>query len=244
MLEYSNLGADLKLRNGSGYSAAIPATEAICRKAASTRASKPGLFGAKGVSISLEIPAASAARKMRSRRSRNCDAATGSPKSATLTAHALFSSVHSGDRSSGVSSKVFFRCGILLAFSRVGSSQRYNSQAIISQNINEDVKPPIEKSARYEARFSIIVTTIKIIFGGRPIESGSISEMQPARSEVQRGFFLVPFKLPRHQSAPVSMTDSAQYHERNYLIKLYIFSKALWITYCAQHLEYASEASA
>lgn len=199
------------------YSAATPATD---RKARFTRASNPGLFGWKGASISRVMPAASAARKMRSRRNRNCDAATGSPKSATLTAHALFSSVHSGDRSSGVSSKVFFRCGILLAFSRVGSSQRYNSQAIISQNINEDVKPTIEKSARDVAGFSIIVTTIKIIFGGRPVEPGSISEMQPTLGKVLRGFFLVPLKNWRHARS-VPTTISAVYHAASLSRKLY-----------------------
>lgn len=244
MHQINSLSAGCGPRTGTGYSAAIPAAPATCRKAASTRASNPGLFGAKGVSKSLVRPAACAARKMRFRRSRNCEALTGSPKSATLTAHALSYAVHSGDSSSGVSSNLWSFGGISLAFSGVGSSQRYNPQAVVSQNINEDVKPTVQEAPRDEALFTVVVAVIKEHLRRGPVKARRVAEMQPAFSKVLRGFVFGPFELPRHKVVPHTKSSDAQYHERNYLIKLYIFSRALWITCCAQHLEYASRASA
>ena len=223
------------------YSAATPATD---RNASFTRASNPGLFGAKGVSMSLDMPAACAARKIRFRRIRNCDAANGSPKSATSIAQALSYAAHSGDSVSGVSFRLGAFLGISFAFSGVGSSQGYNPQPIISQNINEDVKLAIQKAARDESFFGIVLAVVKKHLCTGPVEAGRIGKMQATLREVLRGFRLVPFKIPRHSTAPVTKLHNKHYHGRKALIKLYNFLLILWITFLGQHPQDALEAFA
>lgn len=209
------------------YSAATPATD---RNASFTRASNPGLSGAKGVNISLAIPAASAARKIRLRRIRNCDAATGSPKSATSTAHALSYAAHSGDSVSGVSVGRVSLLGISLAFPCVGSSQRYNAQPIIPQNINENVQPPVQQPARDETFFGVVVPVVQKDLSGLPVEPGRIREVQAALGKVLRGFGVVPLNLPSHLFAPNTTSGGTSYHERKSLSKLYIPVWRLWIS--------------
>ena len=209
------------------YSAATPATD---RKASFTRASKPGLSGAKGVSMSLDMPAACAARKMRFRRIRNCDAANGSPKSETSIAQALSYAAHSGDSASGVSFRSGAFLGISFAFSGVGSSQGYNPQPIISQNINEDVKPTVQKPARDESFFDIVLAVVKEHLHTGPVEAGRIGKMQATLRKVVDGFGLVPFKLKGHSLSSRTISCGVFYHERKSLSKLYIPVRGLWIS--------------
>ncbi|GEM_PF-6281512 len=209
------------------YFAATPATD---RNASFTRASNPGLFGAKGVSMSLDMPAACAARKMRFRRIRNCDAANGSPKSATSIAQALSYAAHSGDNASGVSSGSVTFLGISLTLARVCSSKRYNTQPVITQNINKNVQSPIKHSAGNETLFGIVLTVIKENLRALPVETGRIGKMQTALSKVLRGFGLVPFTLPSHMFVSDTISSGAIYHERKSLSKLYIPVGGLWIS--------------
>ena len=195
MMKYRMLSAGESPRIEGSYSAAIPAAPATLRNASSTRVSKPGLSGANVPSSSLLMPTASAARKMCLRRNRNFDAVTGSPKSATSTAHALSYAAHSGESVSGVSFGRGSLLGISLAFSCVGSSQRYNAQAIISQNINENVQAAIQKPARSESFFGVVQTVIKKNLRALPVETGRIGKMQATLRKVLRGLGLVPFKM-------------------------------------------------
>ncbi|TQM92928.1 hypothetical protein BD293_1550 [Roseinatronobacter monicus] len=208
------------------YSATTPATD---RKARFTRASNPGLFGSKGVSISLVIPAASAARKMRLRRIKNCDAANGSPKSATSIAQALSYAAHSGDNASGVSSGSGTFLGISLTLARVGSSQRYNTQPVITQNINKNGQSSVKHATGNETLFGIVLTVIKKNLRALPVETGRIGKMQTALSKILRGFGLVPFKLPSHMFASDTTSSGAIYHERKSPSKLYMPVGGLWI---------------
>ena len=194
------------------YSAATPATD---RNASFTRASNPGLFGAKGVSMSLDMPAACAARKIRFRRIRNCDAANGSPKSATSIAQALSYAAHSGDNASGVSFRLGAFLGISFAFSGVGSSQGYNPQPIISQNINEDVKLAIQKAARDESFFGIVLAVVKKHLCTGPVEAGRIGKMQATLREVLRGLALVRFKMHPSQVCHDVISLAVDRHKRS-----------------------------
>jgi hypothetical protein len=220
MFMNNNLGAAIGQRLGCGYSAAIPAAPATWRNAASMRASKPGLFGSNGRNISVVMPAAAAARKIRSRRSRNFVASTGFAKSVAFTAQALCASVHSGDRSSGASLGWFTFFDISGAFAGVGSSQRYNPQAIVSQNINENVQPTIQKSARDKALFVVVKPRVDDDLRTLPVETRGIRKMQPALREVLSGLFVVPFKQWRH-SQTVPTTSCRDYHAGAMFRKLY-----------------------
>ncbi len=194
------------------YFAATPATD---RNASFTRASNPGLFGAKGVSMSLDMPAACAARKIRFRRIRNCDAANGSPKSATSIAQALSYAAHSGDNASGVSSGSVTFLGISLTLARVCSSKRYNTQPVITQNINKNVQSPIKHSAGNETLFGIVLTVIKENLRALPVETGRIGKMQATLREVLRGLALVPFKMHPSQVCHDVISLAVDRHKRS-----------------------------
>lgn len=214
------LGAACRQRLGSGYSAAIPAAPATWRNAASMRASNPGLSGSNGRSMSVVMPAAAAARKIRSRRSRNFVASTGFAKSAAFTAQALCAAVHSGDRSSGASLGWFAFFDISGAFAGVGSSQGYNAQPIISQNINENVQPTIQKTARDEALFVIVKPCVEGDLRTLPVETGRVRKVQAALREVLSGLFVIPFKQWRHSDV-IPTTSGRDYHAGAMFRKLY-----------------------
>jgi hypothetical protein len=220
MLRNMVLSAAIGQRFGSGYSAAIPAAPATCRNAASMRASKPGLFGSNGRSMSVVMPAAAAARKMRSRRSRNFVASTGFAKSATFTAQALCAAVHSGDSVSGASLGWFAFFDISGAFAGVGSSQGHNAQPIISQNINENVQPTIQKTARDKALFVVVKPRVDDDLRTLPVETGGIRKMQPAVRKILSGLFVVPFKQWRH-SGLIHTTSCRVYDAGAMFRKLY-----------------------
>ncbi len=211
------------------YSAATPATD---RKARFTRASNPGLFGAKGVSMSFEMPACSAARNIRLRRSKNCEAAKGSPKSAVSIAQALSYADHSGDSVSGVSSGFGAFLGISLTLSGVSTSQRYNTQPAISQNINKNVQSIGDHSAGNETLFGVVLTIIEKNLGALPVKKGRFGKMQAPLFKVPGRFGLVPFEPPVHSVAFHTVFGNTNYHRRSSPSKLYTYVDRPWTRSC------------
>ena len=188
--------------------AAKPATSASFSNADLIRASKPGLSGENGVSISFGIPARSAAAKICFRRTRNFDASNGPGKSATRTDQRLSYSVHSGDKSSGVPKSGSGFGDIERKLPSVGLPQRYKSCRVAAQNKYRNVKPLADHAARNLPFFTIVLTIVSKYLGRVPVEPADRFESYGVVTKVGRVLLVAPFKFHSTTLARITLNSA------------------------------------
>ncbi len=180
------------------YSAACLVAALIVSKARRTRSSKPGLFGSKGVNISLDTPVSCAARKNFFLEIKNLAAASGLPKSTTSTAQADSYSVHSGLISSGISDGSSGLAGIGAALSMVGLPHGNHAKSFRPDNIYHDVQSTAYESSDSKSLFSVIFPIIYKYLSGRPVDFRCRLKRNRAIPHRSFRFVRIPIILVRH----------------------------------------------
>ena len=186
------------------------------RKRTFARSSNPGLLGSKWRKTSRGMPAASALRKISSRRQiKSWVAIESPPKSLAATTHLARSSVISGASSSfnsttEPSSYSIVSRAIVSPFAAIRLPQRYNAFAPVSQSEHTNEKTAFDQTGRDRSALPIVKPKVRFFLRGLPFHPRSITQTNPMLRAVGGVFGLVPFKFHRRDESDAMVNISLQ----------------------------------